>query len=214
MSSDNTSHADRQPNIYQRINKVMQEVQYVQKDKAVSGGGVNYKAVTHDQVVSVIRKSMVNNGIVISVEQIEGEFITKRDMNATPQPVKMGLYRGFYKVNFVNMDKPDDQSCISVEAHAQDNGDKAPGKCMTYAVKTAVLKQFFLETGENDESREEERDLSVISETQQAELFDLLCDTNGQYTGKGLKVARAFKFSNLEDIKSSKFDRIKAVAIK
>ena len=46
-------------NIYQRINQVMKSVQYVKKDKAVTGGGQNYKAVTHDQVVSVCREALV-----------------------------------------------------------------------------------------------------------------------------------------------------------
>ena len=46
-------------NIYQRINAVMQAVKYVQKDKAVNGGGQNYKAVTHDQVVSVARQALI-----------------------------------------------------------------------------------------------------------------------------------------------------------
>ena len=126
-------------NIYQRINAVMQEVEYVQKDKAVSGGGVNYKAVTHDQAVSVLRKSLVKHGIVINPVQVSGEFLEMRNMNATPNPIKMGLYTGSYDIYFVNMDKPEDKVCLSVQAHASDNSDKAPGKAMTYAVKTAIL---------------------------------------------------------------------------
>ena len=114
--------------------------------------GVNYKAVTHDQLVSVIRASLVTHGIVIEPKQIKGEFITKRDLNL-PTPVKMALYSGSYDVYFVNIDKPEERTCVSTEAHAQDNGDKAPGKAMTYAVKTCILKQFLLETGENEESR-------------------------------------------------------------
>jgi hypothetical protein len=148
-------------NIYQRINAVMKEVTYVQKDKAVSGGGANYKAVTHDQVVSVIRSALVAHGIVIETSQESGEFIVMRDLNATPQPVKMGLYQGRYNVKLINIDKPDDKVSVFVDAHAQDNGDKAPGKCITYAVKTAMLKLFCLETGENDESRASNDDMDL-----------------------------------------------------
>ena len=90
-------------NIYQRINAVMKVVQYVQKDKAVSGGGANYKAVTHDQVVSVARQALVDNGIMIYPNQVSGEFIQMRDINAQPNPVKMGLYTGTYEINFVNV---------------------------------------------------------------------------------------------------------------
>lgn len=196
------------PNIYQRINNVMKEVQYVQKDKQISGAGANYKAVTHDQVVSVVRASLVKNGIVVCPEQVEGEFIVKRDMNATPNPVKMGLYGGKYNVSFINIDNPEDKAVVSVEAHANDNGDKAPGKCITYAVKAAVLKMFFLETGENEESRVEELNPNFINEDQQAQLYRLLCDEKGNYTQKGLKVCQAFKFQNLSEIKAGKFDQI------
>lgn len=194
-------------NIYQKINKVMQEVQYVQKDKAVTGGGQNYKAVTHDQVVSVCRESLVNNGIVIFPNQLEGEFLVKRDLNL-PTPVKMGLYSGKYEINFVSIDDPESRITLTVEAHAQDNGDKAPGKALTYATKSAILKVLNLETGENDESRAEQADIHTINEEQQATLFNLLCTPEGQYTENGLKICKAYKFNNLNEIKAKKFDEI------
>lgn len=194
-------------NIYQRINAVMQEVDYVKKDRAVSGGGANYKAVTHDQAVSVIRASLVKQGIVIEPKQREGSFLQMRDLNL-PQPVKMGLYSGFYDVHFVNMDNPEDRTVVSVEAHANDNGDKAPGKAMTYAVKTAILKQFTLETGEDDESRAEASDINFINDEQQRILFGLLCDSQGMYTPNGQRIARAYKFNNLTEIKTKKYEEI------
>lgn len=130
----------------------MKEVSYIQKNATVSGMGAGYKAVTHDQVILAIRNALVMNGIVIETKQTKGEFLIQRDLAASP-PIKMALYAGWYDVYFVNIDKPDDKASINVEAHANDNGDKAPGKAITYAVKTAILKMFTLETGENEESR-------------------------------------------------------------
>lgn len=190
---------ENKTNIYQRINSVMKEVRYVQKDGAISGGGANYRAVTHDQVVAVIRQSLVNNGIVIEAKQVSGEFITKRDLSATP-PVKMALYSGSYSVEFVNMDNPTERSVITVEAHANDNGDKAPGKAMTYAVKTAVLKQFFLETGENDESRAE--DIALASRRNNLTRTDLSKYINESgYTHDQLTTAFGVSDFNQLDIK-------------
>ena len=194
-------------NIYQRLNNVMKAVQYVQKDSSVSGGGANYKAVSHDQVVSVVRQALVDNGIVIFPNQISGEFLIKRDLSATP-PVKMGLYSGTYEVNFVNIDNGQDKVTSTVQAHASDNGDKAPGKALSYGVKSAMLKVLSLETGENDESRSDIMDFDLINQDQQQQLFRLLCDANGAYTEKGIKITRAFKFSNLEDIRTKQFDKI------
>jgi hypothetical protein len=194
-------------NIYQRINNVMKAVQYVQKDSSISGGGANYKAVSHDQVVSVIRQELVNNGIVIFPNQISGEFIIKRDLSATP-PVKMGLYSGTYEISFVNIDNSEDRVVATITAHANDNGDKAPGKSASYATKTAMLKVFSLETGENDESRADVMDFDLINQDQQQTLFNLLCGQDSNYTEKGLKICRAFKFQNIQDIRTKQYDKI------
>lgn len=139
-------------NIYQRINDVMKKVDYVKKDKSISGGGANYKAVTHDQVISVARKALVENGIVIYPEQLDYSLPIMRDLEKN---IKMHLYSGWYLIHFVNIDSPEDRISVKINAMANDNGDKAPGKAVTYATKTAMLKVLCLETGENDESRAE-----------------------------------------------------------
>ena len=173
-------------NIYQRINDVMKIVKYVQKDSSVTGAGAGYKAVSHDQVISVARQALVDNGVMIFPSQIKGEFLVMRDVNATPQPVKMGLYSGTYEINFVNIDDGNDKITVTLEAHANDNGDKAPGKALSYAVKSAMLKVLSLETGENDESRVADTDFNVITNGQAIELYGLLVDAETrQLTPKG-----------------------------
>lgn len=144
-------------NIFQRLNKVMSEVAYIKKDAAVTGAGGGYKAVTHDQVVSIVRGKFVEHGIVVYPVERESSMPIMRDVK---NDVKMHLYSATYDINFVNMDDPNDRAVVTVTAHANDNGDKAPGKCVTYATKSAILKILCLETGENDESREEVREKS------------------------------------------------------
>ena len=199
-------------NVYQRLNKVMQAVEYVQKDKAVNGGGVNYKAVTHDQVISVCRAQLVENGVMIVPNQVNGEFLQMRDLNATPAPIKMGLYSGTYEINFINIDDGNDRVIVKIQAHANDNGDKAPGKCLTYATKAAILKVLCLETGEDDESRADQRDIDTINETQVSELCSLLVDESGMLNDKGIKIATAFKFNQIAEIKSRKFKEVLRMA--
>jgi len=138
-------------NIYQRVNAVMQEVAYVQKDVSVSGGG-SYKAVSHDMVLAVLRKAMLAQGIVTRVQLQEGTVIQLRDLSQTPE-IKMNLYQASYRVDFVNMDNPEDFLSTVFPAHACDTGDKGPGKATSMAVKYAMLKTFGLETGENEEAR-------------------------------------------------------------
>lgn len=187
----------------------MKVVEYVQKDSSVTGAGGGYKAVSHDQVVSVARKALVDNGVVIFPNQVKGEFLQMRDINAAPQPIKMGLYSGTYEINFVNIDDAKDRITATIEAHANDNGDKAPGKALSYATKSAILKVLSLETGDNDESRAEEKNFDLINNDQATELYDLIVNHETQMlTPKGEKIARAFKFNHISEIKAKKFDEI------
>lgn len=195
-------------NIYQRINAVMNDVKYVKKDKQVNAPGQNYKAVTHDQVVSVARESMVKHGIVVYPEQINHEMLIMRDVT---QDIKMHLYSGDYIIHFVNCDDPKDEILVKINAHAADNGDKAPGKCVTYATKTATLKVLNLETGENDESREEIRERSNVINQAQYDQLSTFCLTNDEsgnliWSELGVQLASAYNISVLAELPKSKFN--------
>lgn len=156
-------------NIYQRVNAVMNKITYVQKDKQVDAPGQKYKAVTHDNVTAQIRKHLVGEGIVIHLEQLKGEILIKRDVKSD---VKMHLYSGDYAISFVNIDNPEDRITVTINAHASDNGDKAPGKCASYATKYAMLKVFSIETGDNEESRTYEAPL--FTDLQKSEFNELI----------------------------------------
>ena len=96
---------DNELNIYQRINAVMKEVSYVQKDASISGGGASYMAVSHDNVAAHVRPAMVEHGIVMRVEQLQHSMPIMRDVK---NDIKMHLYDGDYAIHFVNMDNPED----------------------------------------------------------------------------------------------------------
>ena len=137
-------------NIYQRINAVMKQVKYAKKDAVVSGGGANYKGITHDFVLSIVRPYMVEYGIVTEPTLIADKWSEPRKGAANSTN---WLYEACYDVAFVNIDKPEDRAVVRISGHANDSGDKAPGKAVSYAVKMAMLKVFGIETGENEESR-------------------------------------------------------------
>jgi hypothetical protein len=139
-------HSGVTMNIYQKINAVMKKAEYIKKDAKVS----NYSAVTHDAVTAMIRQHLVAEGIVVNVSQKEGEFLEMRDLS---KEIKQYLYQGVYDISFINIDDANDKMTVTVHAQAQDTGDKAAGKAMSYATKYAMLKTFSLETGDNDESR-------------------------------------------------------------
>jgi hypothetical protein len=134
-------------NIYQRLNEVRKKVAYLKKDKSVQG---QYNAIEHDAVTSAVREPFIEHGIMIIPSQIEGDT---EQVGETSKGNPVFRYTAKYQINFVNMDDPNDNFDMVMEAHANDSGDKAPGKALSYATKYALLKVLNIETGESDESR-------------------------------------------------------------
>lgn len=145
--------AVKQMNLFQRINEVRKQVDYLKKEKTVSGQG--YKAVTHDQVTAALRDHLIAYGIVVKPSLVAGATV-QDTMMYTNKKIPIIRYEAEYDVHFINIDDPKDRDVMRVSAHALDQGDKAPGKAVSYATKAAELKMFNIETGENDEERTED----------------------------------------------------------
>ena len=155
-------------NIYQRINAVMSEAEYIKKGSAGQGTGVQY-----DEVIAMLRGLLTKNGIVIAVDFLADSF-------RITEPKKNYIYQGFFKVSYINIDKPEDRLVTEVVAHAMDAGDKAPGKAITYATTISMLKVFSIETGINDEARNyyESSRPDIISE-EEAEIIKGMLKESG-----------------------------------
>lgn len=139
-------------NLYQRIAAVMAKVQYIKKDSKVTAGRESYTAVSHDAVIKKLRGPMLDAGIVSTVTQKGNSAIFEGQTRSGTAKIR---FQALFTVSYVNIDDPSDRLEIDMEAHAEDMGDKAPGKAASYAVKTAHLKTFSLETGDDDEQRQE-----------------------------------------------------------
>jgi len=163
-------------NIYQRINAVRKAINYIQKDKSVSAGPAgSYRAVTHDAVTGMVRQHLVEHGVIIAPTLIESMFHPKEE------GAKQRLYSASYDVRFINMDAPDECLTIQIEADALDNGDKAPGKAISYATKYAILKLFNIETGEDEESRYQREELDVAPFLEKIAAAESLDALKGEY---------------------------------
>lgn len=134
-------------NIYQRLNTIRSKVSYLKKDKKVE----NYTAVSFDGLVAETRQWFCELGVMIFPSVVTDTML---DTGAKSQKGNtLWRYEGTFDIRFVNCDEPNQFVTIRVTAHANDYGDKAPGKAITYATKSAILKVLYLETGENDEAR-------------------------------------------------------------
>ena len=145
-------------NVFQRCNAVRNAVAYVQKDKKVEG----YMAVTHDVVTALLRPAMVEHEVFTIVQIVEGVTVLTGTQTKSGTPIIR--FEGVFDVFFVNgAEGMADSFKVRVSAHANDHGDKAPGKATSYALKTALLKTFNLESGEDDEGRIEAEPTTISS---------------------------------------------------
>lgn len=190
-------------NIFQRINEVRKEVEYIQKDKKVQG----YMTVTHDTVTSELRKFLVKFGIIIVPSYKSSSMIDTGTVSSGGAPALR--YEAVYEIRFVNMDDPKDFLPIIVESHALDYGDKAPGKALSYATKYAMLKVFSIETGENEESRQElkPRQVEAISGEQVEILNNLIAESGSDKDG----FLKFCKVNGISEITTIQFPQAVAV---
>ena len=137
-------------NIYQKINAVMKEVQYLNKDKTVSTGrdGGSYKALSDEKVTGSIRESMTRNGLVM--------FPVAQTIERTDEPVSNGRMNRLTTVQVtyrvVNMDDPQDFIEIVSCGTGVDTQDKGIGKAQTYARKYAQLNLFLVPSGNDTDN--------------------------------------------------------------
>lgn len=179
-------------NIYQRLNAIRQKVAYVKRDKKVE----NYNAVTFDGIVAETRDWFVEMGVMILPSLMSEAMIDTGAKSSKGNPLYR--YESVFNVCFMNCDDPTDSFAVKIPAHANDYGDKAPGKAITYATKAAVLKVLFLETGENDEARVT-LNLAPGEEVSEEEMQKFIGDIEGAKTQEELlkvyapAIARASK---------------------
>jgi len=146
---ENETTAPTTLGIGRRVIEVCKQYGYLQTGKDKIDG--KYKAVSYDDLIGGIRKHLVDAGIVIYPQLTSGATVATG--KTTSQGTPIIRYEGVFDVVFMNSDDKSDRFTVVVPVHAEDTGDKAPGKAITYAVKSAILKMFQVESGDEEESR-------------------------------------------------------------
>jgi len=162
---DNGSRQEQVPtlpqplNLFQRLNNVRARVHYIRKEKRVGEGG--YLAVTHDAVTALVREHLIREGVML-VPSIVSSSVTPTGTN-TAKGIPFIRYEARFRFTIVNVDNPQECVVFDLESHAIDQGDKAPGKAISYATKYAYLKLLSIESGEDEEEREQQKAPSPTS---------------------------------------------------
>jgi len=150
----NEMNKRRDRNIAQRLNAVMAEVDYVQKERPKQG--MQYSYVSHDAVTKLVRPILQAHGIVYY----------PRDLHVSQNGNRT---EAVFTVRFENMDDRSDYIDVATFGYGVDGQDKGPGKAMSYGVKYALLKALGLETGddpERDQGPEADHQPGTITQAQ------------------------------------------------
>lgn len=142
-------------NIYERISKVMQDVEYLAKDdKVITNQKTNagYKAVSEEKVTSTVRQSLIKNGIVIipikQEHRREDEIVeSEYQGNITKKINRIATVDVTYRIQ--NIEDVNDYIEAVSSGTGVDTQDKGVGKAMTYAYKYLLLRTFAIPTGED-----------------------------------------------------------------
>ena len=101
------------------------------------------------------------------------------------------------------------QMSAPADSSGSKNGIQAIASTVTYLSRYTLTAALGIVTADADmDGRLPSDPMNVIDDEQVKQLISLLCDENGIYTPKGLKVSKAYRFNNINEIKPKDFQKI------
>lgn len=199
--------SDFSPSVAKKILKVMEKVQYLQKDEVVSYKNINYRALSEEKITSEVRKYLIEFGLVIIPYDLK---VTQLSPTLTQVEMKYKLIdtdTGEYEI-------------INVGGQGADTQDKGIGKALTYAYKYALRQTFAIPTGDDpdriaskelddQQMRMEQEKVKLISEVNKlaSQLSNQGRDMNGIFAQCQNLIRRSFTY--LEELNKDELEKIK-----
>lgn len=199
-------------NIYEKINAVMKEVEYLTKDDKVEFGNTKYKAISEEKVTTIVREQLVKQGIVIMPVQQE---CTNKELIRTDKSVNM-LTSVHVKYRIQNIEDVNDYIEVESNGTGVDTQDKGVGKAMTYAYKYMLLRTFAIPTGEDpdkissaemDEKISIEADNTIISENK-AKALESSINNNKIPEETVTTILNKYGYTSLKEIKLKDYMKV------
>jgi hypothetical protein len=137
--------ADKKPTgLYAKMAAIMGQIDKVDKDLKMSGGGLNYKYVSDVQVYHTVRKLLVDHGIALFASMVEAH--QERYVSSAGKDKNHTLAK--FEFVLVDSETGDSMTC-AWHGEADDSGDKGVNKSSTAALKFWLLKTFIIPTGDD-----------------------------------------------------------------
>lgn len=180
-------------NIYEKILAVMESIEYLNKDDAVSYGNTKYKAMSEEKVTTTVRKELINQKLVVF--PIEQTVTKEGNLTTTNTKYKM-----------VNAENPDEYVVLASSGQGADTQDKGVGKAMTYSFKYLFLRTFAIPTGEDPDKIASEKidDDNAIAEIKRL-IEETETDTEKFLFAMSNKFGR--KVKNVDDMRGKTFGK-------
>lgn len=180
-------------NIYEKILAVMESIEYLNKDDAVSYGNTKYKAMSEEKVTTTVRKELINQKLVVF--PIEQTVTKEGNLTTTNTKYKM-----------VNAENPDEYVILASSGQGADTQDKGVGKAMTYSFKYLFLRTFAIPTGEDPDKIASEKidDDNAIAEIKRL-IEETETDTEKFLFAMSNKFGR--KVKNVDDMRGKTFGK-------
>lgn len=201
-------------NVFQRISKVMSDVEYLAKDDMVvtnAKTGAGYKAISEEKVTNEVRKALIKHGLVIiPVEMdVDREDEVLKDYQGNEKVNRITTADVIYRIQ--NIDDKDDYVMAVSSGTGVDTQDKGIGKAMTYAYKYLLLRTFAIPTGEDTDkissnvySEQFAPQKAKINAITEAELRTRI-STEGIDTVKVVNALSEYGYKNLAEIEEDKY---------
>ena len=195
-------------NIFQKINEVMKNIEYLTKDDKVEFGTTKYKAISEEKVTTAVREQLVKQGIVIIPIQQESE---NKELTRTEKSVNM-LTSVHTRYRIQNIDDVNDFIEVESNGTGVDTQDKGVGKAMTYAYKYMLLRTFAIPTGEDPDKissaetdakikKEIEAEQERVISKQKEESLDKAIENRKISDETVLQVLEKYGYSSTKEIK-------------
>ena len=209
--------------IYEKMQKITEEMGVIQKNLSIQAGSNKYKAVSERDILDNVKPLEANYRIY--------SYPFERNILQSDILVKETEYQGkatktnslFMRIEaiyrFVNIDMPEQYIDIKSYADGIDTGDKATGKAMTYADKYALMKAYKISTGDDpDKDPSPENGYAKKPKIDYRKELIIYCQKNSidlkkvakDYKMVGKKLSNDDYLDILEDIKAeeARLDRI------
>lgn len=140
---------DPAANIYKRLWRIEQELEAVEKSQTATvkmegGGSYSYKYSGHDLILAFVRPLVAKHGVKMLPTTVKHE----RTGNLTMLTVR---------IDFINVDTPEDRTSVEVTNYGADKGDKGATKALTNAMREGIKKALNI-TSEEDKIADEHTD--------------------------------------------------------